>query len=307
MKKMSLKKNVLAIAVLLAASFGSETPVLAAYSTVSATSTAADPEELAATKRKLLEERHQKVDHEALVALTGTQNALSALQKNNTKQALLFLKDVSEKLDFLLAKYPRLNLIPAGIDAQVHDFDTDSKQVEKIIDTADDLLEEHRVQDARQILNQLVSEMRITTLSIPLGTYPSAIKEAIKLIDQGNTNEAGNVLYDAFNLLIKTTEIMPLPVLKAEALIMEASGLEQRSDISKETSKAEILLLTDAAKDKLKLAELLGYGVKGDYKPLYDAIDEIKDVIYTEKSVFTWDKVKSSLSAFKNKMIHPNS
>ena len=307
MNPITLKKNALTIAVLLAASLGYEAPALAAYKTPSATSAAADPEELAATKRKLLEERHQKVDHEALVALTGTQNALSALQKNNTKQALISLKDVSEKLDFLLAKYPGLNLIPAGIDGQVHDFDTDSKQVEKIIDTADDLLEDHRVQDARQILNQLVSEMRITTLSIPLATYPLAIKDAIKLIDQGNTNEAGNLLYEAFNLLVKTTEIMPLPVLKAEALIMEASELETRNDISKASSKAEILLLTDSAKDKLKLAEMLGYGVKADYKQLYDAIDEIKDVIYTEKSVFTWDKLKSLLSALKNKVVHPNS
>jgi len=149
--------------------------------------------------------------------------------------------------------------------------------------------------------------MRITTLSIPLATYPLAIKDAIKLIDQGNTNEAGNLLYEAFNLLVKTTEIMPLPVLKAEALIMEASELETRNDISKASSKAEILLLTDSAKDKLKLAEMLGYGVKADYKPLYDAIDEIKDVIYTEKSVFTWDKLKSLLSALKNKVVHPNS
>ena len=94
-------------------------------------------------------------------------------------------------------------------------------------------------------------------------------------------------------------------MLRAEALLTAASELEHKSDLTQAASRTEILKLTDAAKDKLKLAELLGYGAKDDYKVLYDAIDEIKNVMFSEKSAVAWDKIKASLTALKNKIIHP--
>jgi hypothetical protein len=306
MKRHTFQKTALAVAIALTATLGSAISVSAATGTApAAVSSTVEPKETEETTRKLIEERHQKIEHEALIAITGTQNALIALHKNDAKQALVFLQEVSGKLDILLAKYPGLNLIPASLEVNVYDFDNDAKQVEKIIDAADDLLEDHKVQDARKILDQLVSEIRISTISIPLGTFPGSIKNAVNLIGQGNTNEAEGVLYNVLNTLVGTIEIMPLPVLRAETLLDKAMELEHKSDLTKEASRTEILILTDAAKDKLKLAELLGYGAKDDYKQLYNAIDEIKDVIHTEKSAVAWDKIKASLAALKNKIIHP--
>ncbi len=306
MKRHTFQKTALAVAIALTTTIGSAMSVAAATGTALSASSATDQsKESLATKRKLLSERHQKVEQEALAAITGTQHALMTLKKGDTKQAMALLQDVSGKLDILLAKYPGLNLIPANIEANVYDFDNDAKQVEKIVDAADDLLGDHRVQDARKILNQLVSEVRITTINIPLGTYPQAIKDAVKLIDQGKTKEAEEALYDVLNMLVEMTEIMPLPVLRAETLLTAASEYEHKSDLTKEASRTEILILTDAAKDKLKLAEILGYGNKDDYKVLYDSIDELKDVIHSEKSAATWDKIKNGFSAFKDKITHP--
>ena len=306
MKRHTLKKTAAAVAIALTATIGFALTVPAATDTTSSTSlsTAASKETLE-TKRKLLEERQQKVEHEALEAVTGTQNALIALQKKDIKKAMTLLQDVSGKLDILLAKYPGLNLIPANIEMDVIDFNGDSKQVEKLTNAADDLLENHKVQEARHILDELISEMRITTTSIPLGTFPVAIKEAVSLINKGKTDEAEDALYEVLNMLVKTTEIMPLPVLRAEVFLTAASELEHKSDLTQAASRTEILKLTDAAKDKLKLAEILGYGDKDDYKVLYDAIDEIKNVMFSEKSAAAWDKIKASLAALKNKLIHP--
>jgi hypothetical protein len=305
MKRHTFQKTTLAVAIALTATLGSAISVSAATGTApAAVSSTVQPKETEETTRKLIEERHQKIEHEALIAITGTQNALIALHKNDAKQALVFLQEVSGKLDILLAKYPGLNLIPANLEVNVYDFDNDAKQVEKIIDAADDLLEDHKVQDARKILDQLVSEIRISTISIPLGTFPGSIKNAVNLIGQGKTNEAEWVLYNVLNTLVGTTEIMPLPVLRAETLLDKAMELEHKSDLTKEASRTEILILADAAKDKLKLAELLGYGAKDDYKQLYNAIDEIKDVIFSEKSAVAWDKIKAALAALKNKIVH---
>jgi len=269
MKRHIFQKTAVAVAIALTATIGSAITVSAATGTApAAVSSTAQPKETVETTRKLIEERHQKIEHEALIAITGTQNALIALHKNDAKQALVFLQEVSGKLDILLAKHPGLNLIPASLEVNVYDFDNDAKQVEKIIDAADDLLEDHKVQDARKILDQLVSEIRISTISIPLGTFPGTIKNAVNLIGQDKTNEAEEVLYNVLNTLVGTTEIIPLPVLRAETLLDKAMELEHKSDLTKEASRTEILILTDAAKDKLKLAEIFGYGGKDDYKQL---------------------------------------
>ena len=66
-----------------------------------------------------------------------------------------------------------------------------------------------------------------------------------------------------------------------------------------------MLKFADAAKEQLKMAELLGYGSKDDYKLLYTAIDDIKETIHSEKSAATWATIKQTLTDLKNKIIKP--
>jgi hypothetical protein len=102
------------------------------------------------------------------------------------------------------------------------------------------------------------------------------------------------------NTLDQITQIMPLPVLHAEVLLTQASEAEHRDDLSQASSRTEVLKLANAAKDQLKLAELFGYGSKDDYKLLYSSIDEIEDVIFSEKSAATWAMLKERLATLKN-------
>ncbi|MGR8935009.1 MAG: hypothetical protein ACU837_11565 [Gammaproteobacteria bacterium] len=78
------------------------------------------------------------------------------------------------------------------------------------------------------------------------------------------------------NTLERTTEIIPLPVLNAEALLTDASESEHKDDFSMKQNREEILKFTAAAKPQLQLAESLGYGNKDDYDSLYASIDEIR-------------------------------
>ena len=305
MNHLMLKKIPATITLILAATIACPPNFASADDTTSTSVSKPSSKESVAEQRKLLQERLQKIDHEANDAIKETQNALITLQKNDPKKAMTLLQDVSGKLDILLAKYPSMALLPAEVSADIYDFGGDSEQVENWVDEADDLLDDHKVQDARRILAEMVSEIRITTISVPLGTFPTAIKEAVRLLDQGKTDAAADALFDVLNMLVKTTEIIPLPALRAEALLTAASELEHKTDLSKEDSRKEILKLTDEAKDKLKLAEILGYGSEEDYRLLYNSIDDIKDAIHSEQSAATWDKVKKSVSAFKNKIMHP--
>lgn len=259
---------------------------------------------LSVTKSKVLAEKKQQLLTEAAEAVSGTQKAVEALEKNDPKTALSILQMVSGQLDIILAKDPAMALVPADIDIDVFDFAGDAKAIKQEIKKADDLLDSGKIQDARQILLELASEISITITNIPIGSFPAAIKEAVALIDDGKTHEAANTLNAVLDTLVKTTEIIPFPILNAEALLNQASEMENKKDMSKEKSREEVMKLTTEAKNELNRAELLGYGSADDYKTLYTTIDDIKETLHSEKSQTTWEKIKHSLSELKNKIIH---
>lgn len=175
------------------------------------------------------------------------------MENKDSKSVVTILQGVSSKLDAILAKNPSLALVPADVEADVFDFEGNNKTVAKAIDSADGLLRHGKLQSARQILAPMASEIRISTTSIPLGVFPTAIKEAISLIEVGKIDQAAVDLVNVLDTLEVTTEIMPLPVLRAEELLTVAAELEHRDDLSKEQNRKEIRALTDAAKDKLEL------------------------------------------------------
>jgi len=104
------------------------------------------------------------------------------------------------------------------------------------------------------------------------------------------------------NTLVVITEVTPLPVLRAEELLTFAAELEHKDDLTQEKSRVEIQKFTNAAKDQLERAQLLGYGNKDDYKTLYESIDGIDKALFTEKSVSAWQKVKDEFAQFKGRL-----
>ena len=256
----------------------------------------------ASSKHKILTEKAQSIEREAAEIAADTQKAILALDKKDTKEAATILQGVSTKLDTLLTQNSEMGLVPADVEADVYDFDGTNQQVSNVIDEAETLLRRGKLQAARQILAGMASEVRVTTTSIPLGSYPAAIKRIIPLIDSGNIDQAIVDLSNVLSSLVITTEVIPLPVLRAEELLTAAAELEHRDDLSKEVSREEIQKYIDAAKDKLELAQLLGYGEKADYKMLYKEIDAIHKTLFSEHSAAIWQKIKDDLAQFKDRL-----
>jgi len=253
-------------------------------------------------KHKTLSEKSLTIGGEAAEIEIETQKAILALDQKDTKSATAILQGVSTRLDNLIAKNPGLALMPASIETDVYDFTGDNKAIAAAIDQAGDMLRHGKLQAARHIVAGMASEIRVSTTSIPLGTYPAAIKQILPLIDAGKIDQAVADLSSVLGTLVVTTEVMPLPVLRAEELLTAASDLEHRPDLAKEASRTEIKKLTDAAKDQLDLAQLLGYGNKADYTTLYQAVDRIDKTLFSEKSVTAWQKVKDELAQFKDRL-----
>jgi YfdX protein len=64
---------------------------------------------------------------------------------------------------------------------------------------------------ARVILYSLTREIRSRTFNLPLATYPDALKEAARLLDEKENQEASNVLLTALNTLVVVDKVTPLP------------------------------------------------------------------------------------------------
>ena len=251
----------------------------------------------------------KEIVKEAADASRATETALIALNKKQPKQALAALKVASGNLDLLLARAPTLGMLPIDFQVQVFEGVSNLKTIKKLEDELEDLIDDKHYQSARPIVDSLVDEIRLTTVYLPLATYPAAIDLAVPLIDEGKLDEAKQVLYDALDTLVSTEEITPLSIIRAEEKLSEAFQVENKdkADLSKQGTKDKISILVNEARQNIKVAQALGYGTKDDYDDLYDDIDTLKKAIGTYGFKGEWSKVKKSLSAFKNKIIHPRS
>ena len=169
------------------------------------------------------------------------------------------------KLEVILSAKDAPKLLPIDGGVSLTEFVGTKDDVTKTVDTVKDLLDKNKVQIARQLLDTLQSEIDVTVVSLPLVTYPDALKLAAKYIHDGKTREAKQVLQVALATFDKTTTVIPVPLLKATDLISASANL------AKNGKKEEALKYLNAAEDQLDVAEALGYVSHSDnsYKSLH--------------------------------------
>jgi len=242
-------------------------------------------------------EKRKKIFADATAAIAETQKALKALEEMKKDEALNALALATGKLELILARDPKLALAPLATEVVTHDLLANPDTIKLMIKEAKDLLDDGEIQKARPLVSNLASQVEIRTTNIPLATYPAAIKAITPLIDNGKTEEAKERLQAALNTLVITTdEVIPLPKHRAEQLLKLAQELSEKKE---RTSKESEDLTNDLkeARNQLKIAELLGYGDKKAYKPMYDQLDEIEQKTAGGKSGTGWfDKIKKQLS-----------
>ena len=233
--------------------------------------------------QKQAAEKRQKIVSEALAALQETTNALKALDEGKTEDALASLEKATGKLEIVLAREPRLAFAPVSVTSNSQDIITSTDQVKNMVRTAKSLLDDGKVQDARAVLSTLASETTITVTSLPMATYPAALKEAAALIDDGKVEEAKIVLQVALNTLAVDVTVIPIPVANAEALLLNAKTLAENAERTEEQNK-QLSRLLDAAEEEIKFAQALGYGKKKDFENFYEEIANIREKTADGKS-----------------------
>lgn len=241
-------------------------------------------------------EKRKELIADAHTAIVETEKALQALEDKKTKEALEALAIATGKLELVLARNPKLELAPVNTEVVMFDLLTNRDTVKAVLKKAKSYLRDNEIQKARPLIANLASEIQYRTTNIPLLTYPAAIKAITPLIDAGKIDEAKAELQATLNTLVITTEIVPLPKVRAEEMLKEAQSLAEKKNRSKEESD-KFARNIQGARDQLEMAELLGYGNKKDYKPMYEQLDEIANKTANGNSGANWfDKIKKQLS-----------
>ncbi len=226
------------------------------------------------TREKKTEEKRKSVLQDARIAVRETENALKLLDENKPEQALKALERATGKIEIILARDPNLSLAPAGIYTVTYDVLADIDAVNALRKQVQRAMEKGRLQEARHLIKNLASETVISVTSIPLVTYPDAIKLAAKYIARNQINEAKRLLQTALSTLVVTETIIPLPIVAAERLLEQAKVLAEKSN----RTEAENKLLTESlrkARQELEFAEALGYGTEEDFRNVYREIENI--------------------------------
>ena len=125
----------------------------------------------------------------------------------------------------------------------------------------------------------------------------SGARTAIQpLIDAGKIDEAKTQLQTALNTMVVTTDVIPLPKLRAETLLKEAQPLTEKKDRSTgDNDKLANQLKT--VREQLQMAELLGYGKKPDFQPMYAQLESIEKTSAGGKSGAGWfDKIRKQIA-----------
>jgi len=246
----------------------------------------------------LQQQRLKVVSKEIMSGLNNTLFALDAIQKKDTKAAEDALNKATKAFEEALKKDPKLKLVPIDTRIGLYAVDATPEEIQKVIDQAEKLLKEHKVQQAKSILQSLTDEMDIDTVYLPMELYPKATQKALEALKKGDTKTALMTLVEGMHLLVNTRVVMPVGVLTAEEMVTAASKLEKKK-------KKDALALLDAAQQELQNDHLLGYIGKHskEYVSLEKQIKALKKEIGGKNNTSgLYKKLKGDFDSLLHKM-----
>jgi len=247
--------------------------------------------EIERERKQAEEQAQQSLDQDAATAIEDTRKAADSLAQGQQQEALSAIKRATGKIDTLVARAPAKGLVPVAAEVTLIDLaPMNVKAIRDIAGLAEKAVNNRDYPAARLLLDTLQSEIHIRTTHLPLASYPAALKEAARLIDQKKPGEARTVLLIALHTLVIIDRVLPVPVITAQLALAVAE--EQR-----DKNRDEALLQLAIARNELERARELGYaGKDAEYADLNKAITDL------EKQVKSKGNSASGFSALKEKL-----
>lgn len=250
----------------------------------------------AKTSEKIVE-KQKTIVKEAVSAMKESQQALSYLDENKKKEAQEAIQSAVGTLETVVARKPSLGMAAFDVTIMSHALLNDAESVNKLREQAISALENNRIQEARKIVSNLKSETVITVANIPLATYPDALKDAARLIDQNKLDMAKAEIVSALGTIVFTETVIPIPLARADYFLDQAAKLSSKSNRSKEENN-KLSMFIDQGRSSLKMAEALGYVPKDAFSESYAKLDEAANKVKDGKSGNWFKEVKEKVSNY---------
>jgi hypothetical protein len=235
----------------------------------------------------------------AMTAIDDTRKAIDAIASGDKDKAMSAIEDATGKINILLARNPTTALLPVDVTVEVIDVaPLDDKDVKRLIAAAEAAVALHDFPAARLMLYNLTSELRVRTFNLPLASYPDALKQAARLLDEGKNSDASGILQTALNTLAVVDHVTPVPLILAQAAVGTAQKIRQ-------SDKATAQALLTAASNQLKRCEELGYisGDSRDYKSLNKEISDLqKQLKGTANTTALFEHLKADIAGLLEKL-----
>ena len=193
---------------------------------------------------------------DALDVVNATKEAITSIVDSSYEDAKKFIEHGIGKAEALTALNPKLSFAPLDFNISTNDLVADISSIKEIRDLAEEALEDGKIQQAAKILEGLKSEIEIETLSLPITTYPVALKQALVLAKDKKYAEASTLLNATLNTIVIEKKRIPLPLIRAEHILQKLDETIQKKDFDQDLAKQ----LLDNASYELQFAEALGYG-----------------------------------------------
>jgi hypothetical protein len=239
-----------------------------------------------------------KLAKEALKSLELTAQALKDLDDNNSDAARKNIELALGKLEVILSAEDSPKLLPIDNQIRVYSFIGSAEDVKKTVKTVKALLSVNKIQEARELLSTLQSEIDVGVVNLPLATYPDALKLASKHILEGKTKEAKEILKLALSTFTEVHQIIPLSLINTNHLVSLAS------DVAKKDKELALKYLKGAS-DELDKSEALGYISESSttYNELHKLIEEVeKEIKGPNKAEKLFKDLSEKLKEFKEKI-----
>jgi len=248
---------------------------------------------------KKVDDNKVKLVKEALTSLNLSAKALASLNANKMDEAKKNIELALGKLESILAVKDTPKLLPIENRMVVKNFVGTAKDVDGVLKDVKTLLNSGKVQEAGELLYSLQSEIDLTVVSLPLISYPDALKLASKYIIEEKPNKAKEVLKLALSTFTEVQQIIPIPLINTLELVSIASNIAK-------DNKDQALKHLTLASDELDKAEKMGYVSKSTttYKQLHNLIKGVeKEVNGPNKAEKLFEELSEKLKEFKSEIL----
>lgn len=244
---------------------------------------------------------NENIIQEAADVIALTRTGIISILKEDYEDAIETINRAIAKAE-LVTRTSGGKKIVSEVNIEVLEKTEDAQTARQLIQNIDSLMKLGELQKAKNSMDSLTSELRITRESVLVNSYLQTLKNAAQFLQNKKYDDALLELNSILGNISVERSITPLPLIIAQKMILEMEKLANED----QPDKGNLSTLTENAEYQVSFSELLGYG-KGEkeYQEIFSKIEKIRDNLqqdnFSEISQLV-DELKEDLTRLQNKI-----